>query len=139
MRVWLSNGIAEAFNRERQQANARQAVLAEEQRQQRMFEEARRQQAEQQRQQEIAQARIDAQSGDPLVGNWKSQNISLRITRNGSLYLVHVDNGFAGGGDYAGPYKDDQILLGGAVGNVAVLSGKTQLVFSGTMFTKAGQ
>jgi uncharacterized protein YecT (DUF1311 family) len=98
-----------------------------------------RDEVERQRQQEIAQAKIDAQSGDPLIGNWKGENMTLRITKNGSLYLVHVNNNGGPVGDYAGSYKDDQIILGGELGNLALLSDKTQLMFSGVMFTKAGQ
>jgi uncharacterized protein YecT (DUF1311 family) len=94
---------------------------------------------ERQREQEIAQAKIDAQSGDPLIGNWKGENMTLRITRNGSLYLVHVNNSSGPVGAYAGTYKDDQIILGGVMGNLALLSDKRQLMFSGFMFTKAGQ
>jgi uncharacterized protein YecT (DUF1311 family) len=139
----FSEVAAFALKQDAEQANVRRAqqeAAAEQQRQQRMFEEARRQQAEQQRQAEIAQAKIDAQSGDPLVGNWKSQYVTLRITKNGNLYLVHADNpnGMVKG-DFAGPYRDDQILIGSPFGNIAVLQSKTQVLFAGEMFTKAGQ
>jgi Protein of unknown function (DUF2865) len=109
-----------------------QALAAEQQRQ--------RDEVERQRQKEIAQAKIDAQSGDPLIGNWKSENmITLRITQNGSLYVVHVNNSVGPLGVYAGPYKDGQIILGRELGNLALLSDKKQLMFSGGMFTKVGQ
>jgi uncharacterized protein len=108
-----------------------QAQAAEQQRQ--------RDAVEIQREREIAQAKIDAQSGDPLIGTWMGQNMTLRITKNGSLYLVHVNNSSGPVGDYAGMYKDDRIILGGVMGNLALLSDKTQLMFSGVMFTRAGQ
>lgn len=92
---------------------------------------------ERQRQQDIAQARIDAQSGDPLIGNWKGQNITLRITKNGSLYLVHVYlPGSMAEGDYAGPLQNDQILIANPLGPVSVLNGKTELLYATQRFTK---
>jgi hypothetical protein len=80
-----------------------QAHAAEQQRQ--------RDEVERQRQQDIAQAKIDAQSADPLIGNWKGENLTtLRITKNGGLYLVYVNNSVGPVGVYAGPYKDGKLF-----------------------------
>lgn len=135
------NNIREGLlrlNREREAA-------IEQQRQQMMFDAARRQQAEQARQQEIAQARIDAQSGDPLIGNWKGNSngvtVVLRITKDGDLYLVHGANPCCDllNGDWAGPYKGSQILINHMLGAISVLQSSTRLTFGGVMYQKVGQ
>jgi uncharacterized protein YecT (DUF1311 family) len=132
--------IGEALVRIKQQ----QEAAVEQQRQQVIFQEARRQQAEQARQQEIAQAKIDAQSGDPLIGNWKGNangsTVVLRITKDGNLYLVHGENRCCDllNGDWAGPYKDNQILISHMLGVISVLQSSTRLTFGGVMYQKVG-
>lgn len=86
---------------------------------------------------ERARKQFASGTGDPISGVWSSGKITLTIHKEGELYLVRVEgNGMGGNGEFAGPYKNSQIEIGGLVGNISVLPSSAQLIFEGNRFSK---
>jgi uncharacterized protein YecT (DUF1311 family) len=104
--------------------------------------EAQRKQDEARRAQlatEEARRDFAAGTGDPVAGIWKSPRNTITIRKDGQLYLVRVEGDTMLRGEYAGPYKDSQIQLGGLAGNISVIPSSAQLIFGGERFSKFSQ
>jgi len=85
---------------------------------------------------EAARQEFSSGTGDPISGVWSSSRTSLTIRKEGALYVVHVEGDSMLRGEYAGPYKDSQIQLGGMAGNISVIPSTAQLIFGGERFSK---
>lgn len=74
--------------------------------------------------------------GDTLTGTWRStqSGITITIQKESDVYLVHTPSG-----DYGGSYKDNQIQLGGIVGNVTVIRSTGEVLFGGAKFARVSQ
>jgi hypothetical protein len=87
-------------------------------------EEAKREQSRNQLKREF-----QAFFGDPLLGLWVGEALSLDIKKEANLYVVKVQRWGKPVGEFAAPLKDDQLALG-TPGTISLLRASGELLFA---------